>query len=118
MGGIQNTVGTKLLRQTSRTCGHAVTLSTIAAGLERVVCEACGHLSFRWHEDLLAYIEREQPRAKMPTRATTDSGLFSPHTRFNVRGRYELHPERPVTAGRALQASSSSNSSMTPSSGS
>ena len=31
-------------------CGHPSTISTITAGLERVVCESCGHVSVRYIE--------------------------------------------------------------------
>ena len=32
-------------------CKHASTISTITAGLERVVCENCGHVSVRYIEE-------------------------------------------------------------------
>ena len=32
-------------------CEHPHTTSTITAGLERVVCESCGHVSIRYQED-------------------------------------------------------------------
>ncbi len=92
MGGIQTTAGNRLARQTARACRHAETMSIIAGGLERILCETCGHLSFRWHEDLLAFIEREQRGTMTQPQRLADSGLFALQTRFNIRSRYELHP--------------------------
>jgi hypothetical protein len=77
-------------------------MSIIAAGLERILCETCGHLSFRWHEDLLAFIEREQTvtMTQPQPEPQADSGLFASQTRFNIRSRYELHPDTaPALAG-------------------
>lgn len=99
MGGIQTTAGSKLARQTARACRHAETMSIIAAGLERILCETCGHLSFRWHEDLLAYIEREQTGAMAQAQHPVDTGLFALQTRFNIRSRHELHPDNAALAG-------------------
>jgi hypothetical protein len=74
-------------------------MSTTAAGLERVVCETCGHLSFRWHEDVSDYIERERDKgAAAPAREVVDSGPFAIQARFHIRSRYELHPEPSVAA--------------------
>ena len=33
------------------TCGHPVTSSTVIAGMRRVVCEACGHVSVEYVSD-------------------------------------------------------------------
>jgi len=68
-------------------------MSTIAAGLERVVCETCGHLSFRWHEDVSDYIDRERSGARSHVTPSEDPGVFAIQARFHLRSRYELHPE-------------------------
>lgn len=34
-------------------CEHPDTVTTIFAGIERVVCEDCGHVSFGHHHDLV-----------------------------------------------------------------
>ena len=34
-------------------CEHPDTVSTVFAGIERVVCEDCGHASFAHHHDLV-----------------------------------------------------------------
>jgi hypothetical protein len=70
-------------------------MNTTSAGLERIVCETCGHLSFRWHEDVSDYIDRERTRDR-PISAgpeVEDKGLFARRARFGIRSRYELHPE-------------------------
>jgi hypothetical protein len=75
-------------------------MSTISAGLERIVCEGCGHLSFRWHEDVSDLIERERTTGQpsQPAGQSHDPGLFAPKARFGIRSRYELHPETPAVA--------------------
>ena len=40
-------------RQVSRACEHTVAISTTYAGLERRVCEACGHVSIRYQSDVV-----------------------------------------------------------------
>lgn len=35
-------------------CAHAVTHSSAGAGLERVVCEVCHHVSVRYVEEVIA----------------------------------------------------------------
>ena len=98
MGGIQPGVGGKRARLQSRTCPHRATMRTIAAGLERVVCGSCGHLSFRWHEDVSDYIERERSRAVTVAESLEDAGLFASQALFHIRSRYELHPEASALA--------------------
>jgi hypothetical protein len=70
-------------------------MCTTSAGLERIVCEACGHLSFRWHEDVSDYIDREriEGRPADTSAGGNDEGLFARRPRFGIRSRYELHPE-------------------------
>lgn len=45
VGGIQIAVSAK---RTDRECQHTQTMSTISAGIERIVCEDCGHLGFNY----------------------------------------------------------------------
>jgi hypothetical protein len=71
-------------------------MSTIAAGLERIVCETCGHLSFRWHEDVSDYIERERNRAGGVMER--DLGLFAHEATLHILSRYQLHPESAAVA--------------------
>lgn len=35
-------------------CPHETTITTVTAGIRRVVCEACGHVSIRLDQDLPA----------------------------------------------------------------
>jgi hypothetical protein len=37
-------------RVSSEKCDHSVTSSTVTAGLERIVCEACSHVSLRYRD--------------------------------------------------------------------
>ncbi|HIE21442.1 MAG TPA: hypothetical protein EYP73_02440 [Acidimicrobiia bacterium] len=32
----------------SKRCRHEMTIAVISAGVERVICHSCGHLSFRY----------------------------------------------------------------------
>lgn len=38
-------------------CEHLDTLSVVAAGIERTVCESCGHVSFRFMHDATPDVE-------------------------------------------------------------
>ncbi len=42
--------GTGAVDPSAETCDHKVTTRTITAGLERLVCEACAHVSLRYHD--------------------------------------------------------------------
>lgn len=42
-----------LARQVIRGCDHTVAISTTYAGLERRVCENCGHVSIRYQGDVV-----------------------------------------------------------------
>ncbi len=119
MGGIHVAVVTK--RQVAKVCPHSETLTTITAGVERIVCEACGHLSFsfpealsgpvhrRWfarpadhveepgpiHEPVADWLERFTPVTHAPhvDEEAAASRAFAADERFHIRSRYELHPE-------------------------
>jgi len=41
-------------------CLHTANLTVVSAGLERVICEACGHLSFRYLAELTGKIDRSR----------------------------------------------------------
>lgn len=41
-------------------CDHAHVVTVRNAGIERRVCEACGHVSLRAHEELSGSAAREQ----------------------------------------------------------
>jgi hypothetical protein len=43
-------------------CPHETTMTTVTAGIRRVVCEACGNVSIRLDRDVPA----EQPAQKEP----------------------------------------------------
>jgi hypothetical protein len=47
------------LRRQER-CAHAVTVSVQTAGFERVVCEACGHVSVHFLSDLTGEVDRDR----------------------------------------------------------
>jgi len=48
LGGFRLAVKTR--RTFIRECRHTRTLSTTTAGLERIVCEECGHISVRFQD--------------------------------------------------------------------
>ena len=55
MGGNRNRKELKLRAQ----CAHSETLTTITAGIERSVCETCGHLSMQYVSEFCSPVERE-----------------------------------------------------------
>jgi hypothetical protein len=44
----------------ARDCGHVKTVTVRNAGIERTVCELCGHVSFRASEGLSGSADRSQ----------------------------------------------------------
>lgn len=44
----------------SRDCSHKLTVSVISDGLERVICEECGHVSIRYESMISGDIRRSQ----------------------------------------------------------
>jgi len=51
LGGIRKTDPAK--------CSHTETIAVTSAGIERIVCESCGHVSFSIQIESNADIERE-----------------------------------------------------------
>ncbi|MGA7097767.1 MAG: hypothetical protein WB245_09395 [Acidimicrobiia bacterium] len=119
LGGIQVTVGP---RPTSKDCPHPSTLSTTTAGLERIVCESCGHLSVRYLDGLdhpvdrrqfarpADRFQRDQPTATRGDHIVSDltmgptvnqaeeddlfaTAVFAIQERLHIRSRYETHPQ-------------------------
>ncbi|MGH8915913.1 MAG: hypothetical protein ACRDZM_15540 [Acidimicrobiia bacterium] len=41
-------------------CAHRVTMTVKSAGIERVVCEACGHVSVHFLSDLSGEVDRDR----------------------------------------------------------
>ena len=64
------------LDPSSETCDHLVTTSTVIAGLERIVCETCAHVSLRHHSRGVLWPGRTMevipPREKDPTEIVVD----------------------------------------------
>jgi hypothetical protein len=50
----------KSVRSRSKNCAHTETITIRAAGTERIVCESCGHVSFKF----LAEVSDPEDRAK------------------------------------------------------
>lgn len=120
MGGMNIAVSGKRGRQLAH-CPHTETLTTITAGVERSVCESCGHLSFHFPEMISGPVHRnrfarpaDQVHASKPVVRPTDDWMlrytpiigashadeqaadaqvFATQERFHIRSRYELHPE-------------------------
>jgi hypothetical protein len=118
LGGINIAVGSRRSRQAAE-CLHTETISTTTAGLERIVCEACGHLSFRFPEFLSGPVDREMfvRPADVPAPEpvvyddepwfvvgaepvdevdTFIARVFAGQERLHIRSRYELHPQTSV----------------------
>lgn len=123
LGGIHVAVGAKRVRQSAKVCPHTETLTTATAGLERIVCESCGHLSFNFPEVLSGPVHRRwfarpadrveepmviyEPESDWLTQYTpvanprveeeaAASWAFAAQERFHIRSRYELHPETSI----------------------
>lgn len=119
LGGIQVTVGP---RPSDRDCLHPTTLTTTTAGLERIVCESCGHLSVRYLRGLTHPVDRRQfarPADRFQRDQPTDhardmvvadltyyeipdpvgeddkfaAAVFALQERLHIRRRYEAHPQ-------------------------
>ena len=52
---------TKRGRHQKTTCGHDIKTATETAGIQRTVCDTCGHVSFNYLYDVFAE-EKEQLR--------------------------------------------------------
>ena len=124
LGGIQVAVGAKRVRQAAKVCPHTETLITATAGLERIVCETCGHLSFNFPDVLSGPVHRRwfaRPADRVEEARAVDepdddwltqytpvtntphvdeepaaARAFAAQERFHIRSRYELHPEPSV----------------------
>lgn len=57
LGGIE--IAIRSTRRDAKACTHTATLSTISSGVERAVCEECGHLSIRFHRSLTGPVDRD-----------------------------------------------------------
>lgn len=53
-------IGTGLANRKTKTCDHVSTIAITAAGIEREICEACGHVSFQFDEQQLENIDRNR----------------------------------------------------------
>ena len=53
-------IGAGLAARKQRTCDHASRVTINSAGLEREICEACGHVSFKFEEIDRDKVERDQ----------------------------------------------------------
>jgi hypothetical protein len=57
-GGIMTILGGR--GKTSQTnCPHSTTIAVISAGVERIVCESCGNVSFVFRDDMTVEINRD-----------------------------------------------------------
>lgn len=56
--GIQ--IAIRSTRASDQPCAHVTTLSTLSSGIERKVCETCGHLSVHFHTAIRGPIDRER----------------------------------------------------------
>jgi hypothetical protein len=108
-------------------CPHTETLTATTAGVERIVCESCGHLSFNFPKVLSGPVHRrrfarpaDDVGAPQPADAPMDDWLarstpeiltshddaeavtaaqaFAAQERFHIRSRYELHPASAAVA--------------------
>ncbi len=59
MGGFE-VVARRRVQPNHNKCRHRDVITIRAAGTVRVVCEKCGHISFRFESDLSEEIERDR----------------------------------------------------------
>ena len=60
----------KSMRARPERCAHVSRISVIVAGLERTVCDTCGHVSFASSGELTGAVERRRfarPADELPT---------------------------------------------------
>ena len=64
------------MKPLSKTCDHPVTTSTVTAGLERIVCETCAHVSLRYRSEGASWPDdptvEMSPREKDRTETVVD----------------------------------------------
>lgn len=53
-------LGAGLAARKQKTCAHPSTITINSAGLERDICEECGHLSFSFEDHEFETAERDQ----------------------------------------------------------
>jgi hypothetical protein len=62
-----------LSRQVSKGCEHTVAISTTYAGLERRVCESCGHVSIRYQSDVVKIFPEDEPPLMVGVAGSTEA---------------------------------------------
>ena len=68
------------------TCAHPVTSSTVIAGMRRVVCEACGHVSVEYVSDTVRLVAGPDVEVDL-TGGVAGSARRGPRTCFRCRGK-------------------------------
>ena len=82
--------GTGAIDPSAETCDHKVTTRTITAGLERLVCETCAHVSLRYHdqgafwpespaEDVVDLTEEPEPKQHPCTACESPAVFMTPY---------------------------------------
>lgn len=100
VGGIEVAIKT---RTRPRECSHETSLSVDAAGVERSICETCGHISVRFHYEMSGPVTRDlfaRPaddclQADIPKE---EINPFSDEERIGVRRREQPHERLLLTA--------------------
>lgn len=53
-------LGTALTAKKQEVCEHLSSISVRSGGIERLICETCGHVSFEFAESTLSEVERQR----------------------------------------------------------
>jgi hypothetical protein len=53
-------IGAGLATRKQKTCTHVSTMTINSAGIERDICEKCGHVSFRFEDHQFEGADRDQ----------------------------------------------------------
>lgn len=124
LGGIQ--LARSRGRATLEPCTHPDALVVSTSGLDRILCETCGHVSFKYERAMSPHVSRAQfarpvDRIPEPVRPAVDPlaewkvtgpedaelidlaayededfEVFAMDERYHIRSRYELHPHTPL----------------------
>lgn len=90
LGGIRATFG----KSNADPCSHTESISVYSAGVQRVICESCGHLSIRLVKGLTIPVERSMFARPADIIAADGSlpaaSIFSVDRSFGLRSRPQL----------------------------
>jgi hypothetical protein len=89
LGGIELAI-----RPRPRQCLHETTISVTAAGVQRSICETCGHISVRFLTEMSGPVYRSRfARPADDAMATPEANPFAEEEHLGLRRRESPDPE-------------------------